>query len=137
VRLHPDRARARPGGGARLLERPTPRLRGAQRRLLHGLLAAVPPHDAAQGYRRGRSVATYAAPHAGQAIVLRFDLRDFFPSVRRSRVQALFRTLGYPGCVARLLTGLCTNVVPSVVLRAAPPGARVGDPSLYREPHLP
>jgi hypothetical protein len=44
-------------------------------------------------------------------MVLRLDLRDFFPSVRASRVHALFRRLGYPYAVARLLTGLCTHTI--------------------------
>src|SRR5262249_14468344 len=79
-------------------------------------------------------------PPCGRRVVLRFDLRDFFPSVRRSRVHALFATAGYPRAVARLLTGLCTNVVPDDVWRTAP-GPRCGTPWVerrrYRPPHLP
>ena len=52
--------------------------------------------------------------------MLRLDLRDFFPSVRASRVHALFRTAGFPVAVARLLTGLCTNRVPDEVLQGWP-----------------
>ncbi len=120
-------------GKRRLLERPKARLKAIQRKLLRELLDLVPPHEAAHGYRRGRSVLTYAAPHAGQRIVLRFDLKDFFPSVRAARVHALFRSAGYPLGVARALTGLCTNVVP---------GNFVGEeksinPHLFRAPHLP
>jgi hypothetical protein len=96
----------------RLLEMPKPRLKAIQRRLLHEILDQIPPHLAAHGYRRGHSIVSYSAPHASQAIVLRFDLRHFFPSIRSSRVHALFRTAGYPAAVARALTGLCTNVVP-------------------------
>jgi hypothetical protein len=118
----------------RLLEMPKARLKAVQRRLLHDLLGHIPAHDAAHAYRRGRSVLTYAAPHAGQAIVLRFDLCDFFPSVRASRVHALFRTAGYPAPVARLLTGLCTNVLPSEV-RDAAPGRQSA--SAYAHAHLP
>jgi hypothetical protein len=126
--------RAKRSGKLRLLEVPRPRLKGLQRQLLHEILDRIPPHEAAHGYRRGRSVATYCAPHCGQAIVLRFDLCDFFPSVPASRVHALFRTAGYPGAVARLLTGLCTNVVPREVLHARP---KEGPWSRYQSPHLP
>src|SRR6266446_5572440 len=70
-------------------------------------------------------------------MVLHFDLRDFFPSVRAARVHAVFRTAGYPVPVARLLTGLCTNVVPSDVWRAAPGEGNRQPWSLYRFPHLP
>jgi hypothetical protein len=109
-------------GGHRLLEIPKARLKALQRRLLHELLDRVPPHAAAHGYRRGRSVASYVSPHAGQEMVLRLDLRDFFPSTRASRVHAFFRTAGYPEAVACLLTGLCTNVVPWDVWQSIPAG---------------
>jgi hypothetical protein len=75
-------------------------------------------------------------------VVLRMDLRDFFPSIPAPRVHALFETLGYPHAAARVLTGLCTNRVTSRMLRgvAAPdPACRV--PWLERKtlelPHLP
>jgi hypothetical protein len=78
-------------------------------------------------------VRTYAAPHAGRGIVLRFDLRDFFPSIRASRAHALFRTAGYPVLVARLLTGLCTNAAPADIRSAAPQDSA----SVYANRHLP
>jgi hypothetical protein len=120
-------------GRWRLLEMPKHRLKAIQRRLLHELLTHIPPHDAAHAYCRGRSVRTYAAPHARRAIVLRFDLRDFFPSIRASRVHALFRTAGYPRPVARLLAGLCTNVAPSEIRSTVSHDSA----SIYVNRHLP
>ncbi|MBZ4231889.1 RNA-directed DNA polymerase, partial [Mycobacterium tuberculosis] len=61
---------------------------------------------------------SFAAPHADREVVVRFDLADFFVSIRAARVHALFVTLGYPAEVARTLTGLCTNRVPSARLLA-------------------
>jgi RNA-directed DNA polymerase len=124
---------AKRGGRARLIEMPKARLKEIQRRLLRDLLDHIPPHEAAHGYRRGRSVLTYAAPHAGRAIVLRFDLRDFFPSVRAARVNALFRSAGYPPSVARALTGLCTNVAPAEVRDVVTRETALP----YVDPHLP
>lgn len=120
----------RRGRRPRLLEIPKARLKALQRRLLHELLERIPPHSAAHGYRCGHSISTYVAPHAGRRIVLHLDLRQFFASTRASRVHALFRTAGYPAAVARLLTGLCTSVVPAEVL---------ADDANYRllVPHLP
>ena len=111
-------------GAVRLLEAPKVRLKAAQRRILREILDLVPGHGAAHGFRAGRSIRSFVAPHVGQAVVLRMDLRDFFPSIGRARVQAVFRTLGYPEAVADLLGGLCTNAAP------------MGGP-LYRQPHLP
>jgi hypothetical protein len=119
---------AKRSGNARLLEMPKQRLKAIQWRILHEILDVLPPHEAAHGFRRGRSIASFVAGHAGRDIVLRFDLRDFFPSIRASRVHALFVKAGYPRPVARLLTSLSTTVASCEV---APPS------DLYRTPHLP
>jgi len=110
-------------GGSRLVEVPKPRLKQIQRLILHEILSCVEPHEAAHAFRSGRSTVSGAAAHIGQRIVLRIDLREFYPSVHSSRVQAVFRTLGYPEPVARLLTGLCTNAVPDEVLESGLPAA--------------
>jgi len=83
-------------GGERLLERPGLDLARVQRKVLHGILGRVPPHDAAHGFAAGRSVRSFAEPHSGQAVVVRVDLEDFFFSVRPARIWAVFRTAGYP-----------------------------------------
>lgn len=106
--------------GWRLLEVPEPHLRAVQRRLLGQLLNSLPPHEAAFGYAPGRSVVQHAARHAGQGRVLRFDLSDFFSTVRAARIHALFKTLGYSTAVARALTALCTTATPEAWLRAEP-----------------
>ncbi|MEP6503492.1 MAG: reverse transcriptase family protein [Betaproteobacteria bacterium] len=103
-------------GGWRLLEVPQPYLRVLQRRVLDSLLAKVPPHEAACAYVRGRSVVDHALAHAGQAVLLKFDLQDFFTTVRASRVHATFVALGYSNAVARELMALCTTATPEPVL---------------------
>lgn len=108
---------AKRSGGWRLLEVPEPYLMAMQRRLLHGLLAHLPAHEAACGYTSGRSVIDHARAHEGQPVLLKFDLQDFFTAVRASRVHALFATLGYPEQVSRELTALCTTATPEPVLR--------------------
>lgn len=107
---------AKRSGGWRLIEAPQPYLKALQRKLLDGLLTHVPTHECVHGYVAGRSVLTHAQQHVGQAVVLRFDLEDFFASVAASRVHALWRTLGYPAPVARVLTSLCTVATPEPVL---------------------
>lgn len=109
-RLVPKRS-----GGLRLLEAPRPRLAQAQRRLLDLALAAIPVHEAAHGFVRGRGVASHVAKHAGQAVVVRFDLRDFFTQVNATRVRALWRALGHSRAVADLLTRLTTTRTPAAV----------------------
>lgn len=130
--------------GTRLVEMPKALLKALQRKVLHEVLAKVPPHEAAHGFHAGRSVATFAAPHAGRALVLRLDLADFFPSIGAARVGAIFRALGYPEPVARLLAGLCTNRAPPPALAARPPAegereraARWASNRVLAAPHLP
>jgi RNA-directed DNA polymerase len=126
------------GGNWRLLEAPKPRLKDVQRQLLHEILERIPPHDAAHGFRRGRSILTFASPHCGRALVLRFDLQHFFASVPASRVHGLFASVGYPIKVARVLTGLCTNTVPANVWDEHPAGSSaIEDERRFRAPHLP
>lgn len=120
-------------GGKRLIEIPKERLRSLQRHILHKLLAHVPPHEAAHGFRKGRSALTHARLHVGQAVVIRMDLQDFFSSIAASRVQALFTKLDYPAGVAGAMTRLCTTRTPGAVLKGTPPSlARV-----LRNRHLP
>ncbi len=131
-------------GGTRVLEAPKPRLKAAQRRLLAQVLHGIPPHDAAHGFRPHRSVATYAAPHAGKAVVLRLDLEGFFSCVTAGRVFGILHAAGYPEAVAHALTGLCTTVLPRWRWRQVP---NPGDPALLdahwrlgrrlAAPHLP
>lgn len=133
------RLTAKRQGGWRLLEVPLPHLMPLQRRILDDLLDRVAPHEAACGYTRDRSVLDHARAHAGQAVVLRFDLQDFFSSVRASRVHALFATLGYPDEVARELTALCTTATPEPVLRRMHDEGSLSWNQLQRlrDPHLP
>jgi hypothetical protein len=110
-------------GGWRLIEAPKPRLAELQRRLLRKVLATLPLDDAAHGFRPGRSVASFAAPHARQGLVIRLDLEGFFATVTLPRVHGLLREVGYPPAVARLLAGLLTTITPVDVLAAAPDSA--------------
>jgi hypothetical protein len=127
------------GGRARLVEAPKARLKAIQRRILREILSAVPVHACAHGFVPGRSCLSGAQVHAGEAVVISFDLAEFFPSIGRARVQGLFRSLGYPWTVSNRLAGLCTTATPaSVFLR--PPAAQRPDwgvRALYRAPHLP
>jgi RNA-directed DNA polymerase len=114
-------------------------LRALQRKVLHGLLDRVPAHNAVHGFRRGRNTVTFAAPHAGKAVVIRFDLKDFFASVHAGRVYSAIRALGYPLGVARALTALCTNRMPSGRLLAPDVRDRIDwqERQRYRNRHLP
>ncbi len=76
------------------------------------ILDRVPPAMRPTGFARATSILTHASAHVGRSAVLRLDLEDFFVSIPAARVFGVFRALGYPEEVSRLLTGLCTSRAP-------------------------
>jgi RNA-directed DNA polymerase len=96
-------------GGLRQISAPMPRLKRAQEWVLHNILEKVPVHDAAHGFRRGRSIVSNAAPHVGADVVVNIDLRDFFPTVTYRRIRGVFRKLGYSEQIATLFALLCSE----------------------------
>lgn len=141
LRNYHYRVLAKQFGNIRLLEAPKLRLKTIQKKILAGILEKVPAHSAVHGFVKGRSIKTFVAPHVGQRVVLRMDLQDFFPSFAGARIQAFFRTLGYPDTVAGLLGGICTNAAPRVIWKEI--GYEVDVTKLvearmlYSQPHLP
>ena len=117
----------------RLIEIPKQRLRLMQQKILRQILDRVPAHAAAHGFRRGRSSVTHATLHTSQRVVIRMDLKDFFPSIPASRIEALFGKLGYSATVAATLARLCVNRAPAGALRTRPWSER----QALRSPHLP
>tara|TARA_R110002049_G_scaffold20717_1_gene75859 strand:+ start:14810 stop:16507 length:1698 start_codon:yes stop_codon:yes gene_type:complete len=66
------------------------------------------PHNSAYGYVRGRGIRDNAARHCGRQFLLRCDIRDFFPSITRYRLENLFKILGVRATVADLLSKFAT-----------------------------
>ncbi|MBH25607.1 MAG: hypothetical protein CMH57_14380 [Myxococcales bacterium] len=129
--------RPKRSGGERLICAPNPTLKQAQRAVLENILARVPVHDAAHGFVEGRSTVTNARAHLGRELLIKFDLRNFFPSITYYRVMGLFAHLGYyleggvfssrdsSRAVAPTLARLTTYTPPGATWRASytPQGA--------------
>lgn len=96
-------------GGTRVISAPKRQLRTAQKWVLDTLLAHVSIHDAAMAFRPGRSILDNARPHIGKGLVIRMDMKDFFPGIRFPRVKGMFQNFGYNEGVATLLALLCTE----------------------------
>jgi RNA-directed DNA polymerase len=96
-------------GSERRIAAPRARLKQVQRVILDQILARLPVHDACQGFVPGRSIVTNATPHRGAAVLLKMDLRDFFPTVHYRRAQGFFQRIGYGEEVAATLAGLVTH----------------------------
>jgi retron-type reverse transcriptase len=110
-------------GGMRELLIPKPELKNAQYWILHEILDKVVVHAAAQGFRRGCSVLSNAQRHTGKPVLVKADIRNFFPSVRFPQIKKVFLRLGYLPDVAQTLACLVTTRIPKTTRRALPQGA--------------
>jgi len=116
-------------GSERLILAPKTRLKAMQRILLKVLVDKLPVSDHAHGFRTGRSIRSNAQQHVGKRVVVKMDIRDFFPSVHVGRVRGLLIALGYGYPVAATLAVLMTEaqrqpVEEDGVLYQVPVGAR-------------
>jgi len=96
-------------GGRRVISSPKTRLRVAQGWLLREVLSHLALHDAAMAFRSARSIADNARLHQGRAVVVRIDLKDFFPSIGFRRVKGLFESFGYNEGVSTILALLSSE----------------------------
>lgn len=96
-------------GSERRIAAPRARLKRVQRVILDRILARLRVHEACQGFVPGRSIVSNAAPHQGAAVLLKMDLRDFFPTIHYRRALGFFQEVGYGREVAAILAGLVTH----------------------------
>ncbi len=122
------------GGGERVICAPKPQLKWVQRRIHEWILRGVPAHPAAHGFIDGRSIVTNAAAHVGAAVVVKFDLTDFFPTVHYYRVLGLFASLGYAVGDARFGTADAARQVAPVLARLC---CYTPHPQAWGKAHMP
>ena len=102
-------------GSARQITAPKPELKRVQRTLLDRLLDRLTVHNAAHGFIASRSIQTNALVHAGADVVVKVDIKDFFPSITFPRVKGLLRHAGLTEQVATVVALLCTESPRDVV----------------------
>jgi hypothetical protein len=93
----------------RLIDRPVGLLKEIQARVQENLLTDVPLPEMLHGGVSGKSPFTNASAHGGSSVVLRIDVRKFYPHVTSEHVFLVWRTLGCSFDVSRLLTRLTTR----------------------------
>lgn len=96
-------------GGERTITAPMPKLKALQRWALENYFEKLPVHSAAHGFLPARSVLTNALAHVGADVVVKLDIKDFFPTVTWKRVKGLLRKSGVTEPVATLLALLTTE----------------------------
>lgn len=96
-------------GGTRLISSPKPALRAAQEWVNEMVLSPIAPSEAATAFRPGLSIVDNASRHVGATIIVKLDIKDFFPSITFNRVVSLFKRIGYNPGVSTVLSLLCTD----------------------------
>ena len=118
-------------GSLRLISAPKPLLKQAQRWIAQNVTERLPVHGAAHGFLIGRSILSNARVHAGAATLVKFDIKDFYPTVTMLRVKGLLRKAGYGEQVATVLAMLCTEAPREVLeIRGKPHYVASGPRSL-------
>jgi RNA-directed DNA polymerase len=97
-------------GEQRPISAPKTDMRAAQQVIAREILTKIPIHDAATAYRPGASIVANARQHTGQAVIIRLDIADFFPSITRKRVKGMFQSFGYSEGVSAILALLTTDI---------------------------
>jgi retron-type reverse transcriptase len=92
-----------------------PTLKAAQHWILRNIAEKLPVHGAAHGFLAGRSILSNATNHVDSTIVVKMDVKDFFPSVTFRRVKGIFRRAGYREQVSTLLALICTEAPREIV----------------------
>ena len=107
-RFYRKKVEAKPSGGQRVYFIPNSALMKVQRCIHRRLLRHFPVHDSIHSYRRKRDTTTNASMHVGNPILVKLDIKDFFPSIRPKKVYNMFLERGCSPSVSRLLTTLTT-----------------------------
>lgn len=96
-------------GTPRLISAPKPELKAAQRWITREITEHLPVHGAAHGFIVGRSIVSNARVHAGARVLVKLDIKGFYPTVTFRRVKGLLRRAGLGEQVATLAALLATE----------------------------
>lgn len=94
-------------GGVRVVYRVRSALANIQHWILRFILEELPISQHATAYAKGKKITDNAAPHVGQHVVVKADIKDFFGSVGFISVYHVFKSAGYSDNVSVLLANLC------------------------------
>lgn len=97
-------------GGERTISAPVRGLKSILFSLNTLLQALYEPSKYAMGFASGRSVVDNAKLHIGQRYIYNIDLKDFFPSIDKSRVwkRLTLPPFNFNSDIAHTIAGLCT-----------------------------
>lgn len=96
-------------GGTRLISSPKPKMRQAQSWINLNILNQLTPSKYCYAFRPKTSIVDNAKQHMNKKVIIKLDVKDFFPSITFNRVRGYFEFLGYNPGVSTVLALLCTD----------------------------
>jgi len=96
-------------GGSRLISSPKPKMRVAQTWINSNILMQLTPSKYSYAFRPKTSIVDNAKQHLQKKVIIKLDVKDFFPSITFKRVRGYFEFLGYNPGVSTVLSLLCTD----------------------------
>jgi len=94
------------GGGVRHIYSPNAMLSAVQTKIRDRIIDKVPKMRESAAYEPGSRPGDTAALIAGAEVIVKLDVKNYFPSILQSTVKKFFEHLGYPSTVANLLGGV-------------------------------
>lgn len=110
-------------GGMRNISSPKGKMRKAQTWVLENILQKIGIHQAAVAFQTGKSIVDNAQVHLQKSVLVRIDLKDFFPSVKFLRIKGLFQSFGYNTGISTVFALICTDAMRL--------GAKLGDEKFF------
>ncbi|MCU6793729.1 retron St85 family RNA-directed DNA polymerase [Paenibacillus sp. WQ 127069] len=95
-------------GGFRTLSVPIEGLKYIQRWILENILNNIPVSSSAMGFVKGKSIVDNAIKHVNKECVINYDIKNFFPTIKRKDIFRIFKYYGYTNEVSYLLSKICT-----------------------------
>lgn len=95
------------GGGTRTINEPLPNLKQIQYWILENVLNTQKVSPYAKAFVHGKKLKENVRFHRNRKIVVKFDVHNFFGSIRIESVKQIFQSFGYIHPVADLMAKLC------------------------------
>lgn len=95
-------------GKYRILHNPDEQMRLAQYLILRKVLSKFEIPDYIYAFEVGKNIPEMAAKHVGKKVVVSLDIKDFFPSIKQTRLLDIFLAAGVHPTAAVTLSEICT-----------------------------
>ncbi|MGE5411314.1 MAG: reverse transcriptase family protein, partial [Clostridiales bacterium] len=94
-------------GRERQIKEPLTSLKEIQHWILNEILYKVPTSRFSKAYTPNKNLIENIRFHRGQEVVINFDIKDFFPSIKEEYIYNIFKEFGYCTRVSLILAKLC------------------------------